>query len=134
MKIHGACHCRAITFEADVDPADVTICHCTDCQSLTGSAYRVSVPADARDFTLRTGRPRLYVKTGDSGAPRIQAFCADCGTPLYTHADEDPPRRYGLRVGTLAERAALPPHKQKWCRSALPWSMSIERLPRRDGE
>jgi hypothetical protein len=39
MKIDGHCHCGQITFEAEVDPTALTICHCTDCQTLTGSAF-----------------------------------------------------------------------------------------------
>ena len=44
MKITGACHCGAITIEGEADPEKVGICHCTDCQTGTGSAFRVSVP------------------------------------------------------------------------------------------
>ena len=31
MKVDGACHCGSIRYEAEVDPAKVIICHCTDC-------------------------------------------------------------------------------------------------------
>jgi hypothetical protein len=47
LKIDGGCHCGLITYEAEVDPEHVEICHCTDCQSLSGSAFRVFVPASA---------------------------------------------------------------------------------------
>ena len=40
MKIEGGCHCGGIRFEAEVDPAAVVICHCTDCQTFSGSAFR----------------------------------------------------------------------------------------------
>jgi hypothetical protein len=40
MKVEG---CGQITFEAEINPEAVRICHCTDCQTLTGSAYRVNV-------------------------------------------------------------------------------------------
>src|SRR6516225_1651852 len=57
MKIDGHCHCGAITFEAEVDPNALTICHWTDCQTLTGSAFRINIPARAEHFVLR-GTPR----------------------------------------------------------------------------
>jgi hypothetical protein len=44
MKVDGACHCGAITVEGEIDPGQVVICHCTDCQTGTGSAFQVSVP------------------------------------------------------------------------------------------
>lgn len=129
MQVHGSCHCRNIRFEAEVDAEDTTICHCTDCQKLTGSAYRVSVPAAEGSFRLLAGEPRIYVKTGDNGARRAQAFCPNCGSPLYTYAVDDP-RIYGLRAGGIAEREALVPRRQKWCRSALRWTSDISGLPR----
>ena len=48
MKIDGGCHCGDITFEAEADPANTSICHCTDCQQLTGTAFRTSIRAAAR--------------------------------------------------------------------------------------
>ena len=44
MKVEGACHCGRIAFEAEIDPARVSVCHCADCQTLTGSAFRLAVP------------------------------------------------------------------------------------------
>ncbi len=127
MNVHGGCHCRAIRYEATVDPSRTTICHCTDCQQLTGSAYRVSVPAAEGSFRLVAGEPSIYVKVGDAGSRRAQAFCATCGSPLYTY-DADAPKIVGLRVGCLDERAALPPTRQKFCASALSWTQDLSNL------
>jgi hypothetical protein len=128
MKVHGRCHCGGITYEAEVDPARVSACHCTDCQVLSGSAYRVSVPAPRETFRM-SGTPATYLKTAESGNKRVQAFCPQCGTPIYSSATVDPPM-YSLRVGTLDERAQLPPQRQIWCRSALDWAMDIHELPK----
>ena len=125
MKVEGRCHCGSIRYEAQVDPSKVTICHCTDCQTLSGSPYRASVPAAAATFKLRSGSPKTYIKTADSGAKRCHAFCADCGSPVYSCAVSDPPF-YSLRVGCLAQRAQLPPGKQIWCQSAVGWSMNVD--------
>ncbi|QNM97603.1 GFA family protein [Chitinimonas koreensis] len=134
MQIHGRCHCGSIRYQADVDPERTTICHCTDCQKLTGSAYRVSVPAEGGSFQLLAGTPTIYVKLGDSGARRAQAFCPNCGSPLYTYDADQEPKAYGLRVGCIEERVALVPRKQKWCRSALGWTDSLAGMERRDAE
>ena len=124
MHVNGGCHCGRIRYEADVDPALVSACHCTDCQVLSGSAYRVSVRAPAATFKLTSGSPKTYIKTADSGNRRVHAFCADCGAPVYACAPTDPPF-YSLRVGGLQQRAQLPPRQQIWCRSALPWSSDL---------
>jgi len=54
MEIDGGCHCGNITYGAEIDPETVGICHCTDCQSLSGSAFRVSVRASKDGFRLRS--------------------------------------------------------------------------------
>ena len=78
MKIDGSCACGTITVEGEADPADVSICHCTDCQTGTGSAFRVSVLGARRPSFKMTGTPKDYLKlTADSGTPRIQAFCPE---------------------------------------------------------
>ena len=128
MKVQGSCHCKRIRYEADVDPALVSLCHCTDCQMLTGSGYRVSVPAKKESFVLLAGQPKVYIKTADSGARRAHSFCPDCGAPVHSSAEFDPPT-YSLRVGCLDQRAALPPKKQIWCGSGLPWSRNLAGLP-----
>src|SRR4051794_19880556 len=119
MKVDGRCHCGAIAFEAEVDPDRVTLCHCTDCQNLTGTAFRTTVPAPVETFVLKSGTPRTYLKTtAESGHVRIQAFCGNCGTPIYACAAENPVT-YGSRVGTLAQRLQLRPTRQIWWRSAM---------------
>ena len=80
MKIDGACHCRSITYEAEVDPDEVEICHCTDCQPLSASAFRVVVPVPAKDFRILTGTPKNYTQTAESGRKRWMGFCPECGT------------------------------------------------------
>lgn len=132
MKVQGSCHCGRITYEADVDPARVNLCNCTDCQVLSGSAFRVSVPAAKGAFRLLGGQPNFYIKTADSGNRRRHAFCPDCGTPVFATADTDDPPGYTLRVGGLAQRASLPPTSRTWCRSTLPWSQDVSKVPGRD--
>jgi hypothetical protein len=124
MKVEGRCHCGHITYEAEVDPDTVSICHCTDCQTLTGSAFRATIQAPAESFVLRTGQPKIYIKTADSGTRRAHAFCPECGTPIYAAAPNDTPR-YSLRVGAIVQRAQLRPIRQIWCGSALPWAMDL---------
>src|SRR5215213_7333878 len=111
MKVRGSCHCERIVYEAEVDTESVQLCNCSDCQMLTGSAFRVSAHAPASTFRL-TGEPKVYVKTADSGARRRHAFCPDCGTPVYSSADTDRPPSYSLRVGCLDRRAELAPKKR----------------------
>lgn len=128
MHVTGHCHCGQISFEADIDPAKVGICHCTDCQVLSGTAYRATVPTLPGTLKL-TGNLSTYLKVADSGTRRRQAFCPTCGSPIYATSDEDKPSVFGLRIGALDQRAELAPRRQIWCRSALPWSQDVKDLP-----
>ena len=109
MKVDGICHCGNIRYEAEVDLAKVVICHCTDCQTLSGSAFRTVVLTNEGTFRLLSGEPKVYVKVGDSGNKREQTFCPDCGSPIYSATVEDGAKVVSLRVGTLRQRAELVP-------------------------
>ena len=128
MKIDGGCHCGRISYEADINPDYVIICHCTDCQTLSGAPYRVTVPVKAENFKLH-GQPKIYIKTADSGNKRALAFCSDCGSAIYSTSLENRVV-FSLRLGTVNQRAQLAPKHQGWCRSALPWAMDIGHIPR----
>ena len=122
MKVDGRCHCGRIRFEAEADPEAVGVCHCSDCQTLTGSVFRANVQVPAASFVLH-GQPKIYLKTADSGRQRAHAFCPDCGTPIYAAAPKDTPT-YSLRIGTLRQRAQFGvPKRQIWCDSAVPWAV-----------
>lgn len=124
MQVDGSCHCGEIAFRAEVDPNSLTVCHCTDCQMMSGSAFRANISCPADEFRLIRGEPKTYVKLADSGARRATAFCGNCGTQLYAHA-ADGPSAYSLRSGTLTQRASFKPRIQIWHRSALPWARDV---------
>ena len=130
MKVDGGCACGAIKVEAEADPEKTNMCHCTDCQTATGTAFRVSVPVSGATLKL-TGKPATYLKTtADSGNPRLQAFCGTCGSPLYsTSPGEGVQPMYMLRVGILRQRDQFVPRRQIWWRSARNWITQIASVP-----
>jgi hypothetical protein len=132
MKVDGRCHCGYITYEAEVDPANVLICHCSDCQTLSGSAFRTVAMTREGTFKLLSGELKIYVKTGESGTQRPQSFCPECGTPIYSTAAGDGPKVHSLRVGTIRQRGELVPRAQWWCRSAQRWLADIPRIDKVD--
>jgi len=134
MKVQGRCHCGEITYEAEVERGSVSVCHCRDCQMLTGSAFRANVAAPADRFRILTGKPREYVKVADSGAQRVHAFCATCGSPVYSCAAQNP-QSYSLRLGALSERDALGrPARQIWTRRRLSWMPKLDGVPEIEGQ
>ena len=132
MKIDGQCHCGSIRYEAEIDPERVSICHCTDCQMLTGSAYRVTALTSRENIRLTGNPPKLYVRTGENGRKRLQYFCPDCGSPVFTTGEGDEAEEWGIRWGSIRQRRDLAPKRQIWCRSALAWIDGVHDLPGRE--
>ena len=133
MKIEGSCVCGNVHLEGEADPSKTQICHCTDCQRGSGSAFRISILTPG-DSLKMTGRYSTYVKTtADSGTPRVQAFCPHCGTHLYsTTQGEGQQPTYMVRVGILNQRDQLIPQKQNWFRSARSWVLNIDGIPKNE--
>jgi hypothetical protein len=134
MKIDGACHCGSITYEAEIDPAEVYLCHCTDCQAISGSPFRWAVPVPEAAFRLLAGSPRTYVKTTARGTQSHQLFCPDCASPIYSRSVGAEPRMVNLRLGTARQRDALRPRAQYWCRSAQSWAVVADPTGRQETE
>lgn len=134
MFVNGSCHCGQIKFEAEVKPRDLQICHCSDCQILTGTAFRTTVPACPEQFKLLEGEPTIYLKIADSGSRRRHAFCGNCGTPVYRMPTDNNPN-YSLRIGNLDQRLEFEfPARQIWSRRRWRWITNIAEIQEVDGQ
>ena len=132
MKIDGGCYCGLIRYEAEVDPASVVICHCSDCQTFSGSAFRTVVLTKPDTFRLLAGTPKVFVKTAESGNKRQQTFCGECATPIYSAPGDGDTKVVVLRVGSIRQRAELVPQDQYWSRSAPPWLASLPSIGKQE--
>ena len=130
MKIDGNCHCGFIKYEAEIDLNNVIICHCTDCQILSASAFRTVARVEDSSFNLLSGDPKIYIKIGGSGNKREQAFCAECGSALYATSVGDGPKVDSIRLGTATQRDQLVPKRQLWTSSALSWLPDLDSIPK----
>ncbi len=128
MKIDGGCHCGYVTIEAEADPETTTICNCTDCQTMSGAPLRAVISTRPGTFVLRSGQPKEYRKTADSGAVRPQGFCPRCGTAIYSTSDGDDPKAYNIRVGVLRQRNELVPRRQAFVRSQQLWVTDLDSI------
>ncbi len=81
---------------------------------------------------LLSGEPKIYVKASESGNRREQAFCPDCGTPIYSAPPGNVAKVVSLRVGTIHQREQLPPTDQYWFRSAQKWLQNLSAIKRMD--
>ena len=127
MHINGKCHCGAVSFKAEIDPSRVMVCHCSDCQVLSGAPFRAVALAAYETLSVQ-GATKSYVKVAQSGNRRAQVFCPECGTPLWATAPENP-TSVVVRLGCVQQRSQLRPSVQIWQHSALPWLGELGSVP-----
>lgn len=130
MQIDGECLCGHIRYEATIDPSAVRICHCTQCQVHSSSAFRFGVLVHRDQFRLLKGQLKTYIKTAESGVQRAMLFCPECGTSIYGASVTEESVNYSLRLGTARQRDVLKPAIQMWARSELPWVSCLTEIPR----
>ena len=130
MQIDGGCLCGHITYEAIVDPDKIVICHCTDCQTHSGTAFGVVVGVADGQFQLLSGTLKTFEKIAESGTRRALAFCPECGTRIHATTVGDGSAFFGLRVGTVNQRDQLTPKLQVWARSAQGWLEELASIPK----
>ena len=129
MHVTGSCHCGAIRIEAEAKEDWVALCYCTDCQKFSGSAFRGRVQALRETMNVTNGNPKTYVKVGESGLRRVQAFCPDCGTSLYADYPDEHIPYVTLSLGFLDQREHLVPKVRLWRRSTLQWVERLDEAP-----
>lgn len=130
MKVDGGCFCRHVTYEAVVDPETAAICHCTDCQTHSGTAYGVVVGIVDGAFTLLSGDLKTHEKIADSGTVRALAFCPECGTRIHAKTVGEGSSFFGLRAGTVRQRDLMVPKRQVWSGSAQSWVGDLSAIPK----
>jgi hypothetical protein len=113
--IEGGCLCGRVRYSADAEPTFVGVCHCTDCQKFTGSAFATVVGVPATALKLKT-----FTKLGDSGKAIHRRFCPECGSGIVDEADALPGMTI-ISVGTLDDPSWVKPHSQIYCDSAQSW-------------
>lgn len=77
---------------------------------------------------MTKGEARVFHSTGDSGADVGRAFCAECGTPLWSVPAHEP--FLPVKLGALDDSSDLMPGLHIYVDSAAPWHLIHEGLPR----
>ena len=100
-KISGGCLCGSLRYSSDAEPIMTAVCHCTDCQKQSGSAFSVNVGVPEASIALSGDTVGKYDVIGASGQTVSRYFCTTCGSPIHTV----PEAFGGLAVG--ADRIEL---------------------------
>ena len=129
----GGCQCGAVRYRVEGEPRGLAVCHCTECQRQSGSAFGMSLIVPRESFQLLRGEPKTFTRTADSGRLVECAFCPACGTRVY-HAPEAMRDTLNLKPGTLDDTSWLTPRVHVWTQEKQPWVVIPEGLSRFEGQ
>jgi hypothetical protein len=97
----GGCLCGAIRYSVSAAPVRVTICHCTFCQKITGSAYLVEPVFRKEDVSFSGTVTKVFVHCSDSSHKKVTVhFCETCATKICLDLERFPDV-WGLFGGTF---------------------------------
>jgi hypothetical protein len=111
--------CGAVGYRVTEEPLTFYACHCTDCQTRSGSAFGLSLWVRRDAIEITKGEAALHVSTIGSKV-RKRRICAQCGTNLFSEPREGSTTAI-VRPGTLDDTSWLHPVAHIWTRSAQPW-------------
>ena len=117
----GGCQCGEISYELLGSPIALYRCHCTVCQTASGSAFGMSMWVKNDDFKLTSGIPKSFIRTADSGAKVESFFCDACGVRIYAKAAGFNSEHIILKPGTLQNTNDLNPSAEVWLKSKQDW-------------
>ena len=116
----GGCACGAIRYRLLEDPLELHICHCTDCQRVSGSAFVMSMATQRKSLEVVRGETTTVEFDTPEGIHRREQRCPACESRLWSQPQAFPEIRT-LRPGTLDDHGWLRPIAHIWTRSAQPW-------------
>jgi hypothetical protein len=68
LPLLGGCACGAIRYEITTFPQLLYACHCTDCQTQSGSAFALNMPVDTNALRFVKGEPKGGIRSPRNGA------------------------------------------------------------------
>lgn len=128
--ITGQCFCSKIKYKITAPIIKSGICHCLDCQRLTGGSSWpfIIVPSNS---LYTEGIFKEISRTGSSGKKVHVGFCSVCGTTLFGKPELWPHIRT-ISVSSLDDRTLHIPNMHVWVKDAAPWVLFDAKTPQFD--
>lgn len=130
---NGGCACGAVRYRVTAEPLISYLCHCTECQRRTSSAFGLNMQVPAESLEITQGEPTSRTRTADSGNELALNFCGECGTTLFSVPGARPQVRV-IYCGTLDDPSWVPVKLHIWSESALPWAIGDDGVERVVGQ
>jgi len=117
--IDGACQCGQIRYKVHALPLWVGVCHCTECQKLSASAFSIKLVLSSSALEV-SGEEAHWERLSNNGNRNIAHFCPTCGNRIY-HSNPDEPDIVRLKGGTLPDTRIVKPTAHIWTSEKQDW-------------
>ena len=138
LPCEGGCLCGEVRYRLTDDPVTCYACHCTDCQTATGSAFGLTMICQAAHLVSIGVAPEgVEIELPDGRSKRANR-CARCLVNVWG-APRALPHVLSLHPGTLDDVSWATPIGHMWTRSAQSWvvldpaMVQFERQPDPEG-
>ncbi|MCB1516964.1 MAG: GFA family protein [Hyphomicrobiaceae bacterium] len=134
----GGCQCGTVRYELTGLPIVFYLCHCSECQKQSSSAFGESLRVRAKDLKIE-GDLAERERISPSGKSVVGQFCPKCGTRLF-HRRAGYAENLNIKAGTLDDTSWLRPAGHIWTLSKQTWfqigpdEISYERQPENDDD
>ncbi|KAL1668079.1 Mss4-like protein [Schizophyllum commune] len=111
LKYHGSCLCGAVQYELTGEPFTHLVCHCVNCQKVTGSAFASNVFFNKEQVSVIKGKEALKEYADphtQSGKPYHRAFCGKCGSFVLGFPEQNP------KIAIVASGSLDAEYQGKW--------------------
>jgi hypothetical protein len=127
--LDGGCACGMVRYRLKDLPMFVHCCHCTSCQTETGSAFVLNALIEADRVEAIAGAPEPVMTPSETGKGQQIWRCPDCRVAVWSNYGGANDALRFVRIGTLDVPAALPPDVHIYTRSKLPWVTLPDGVP-----
>lgn len=127
-RLSGQCACGQIRYSVASAPKFSLVCHCRQCQRITGTGHAAQF-AVPEDETQLSGELSFYNLTADSGSTVSSGFCINCGNPVLKRTSSMPDMLL-FHAATLDDPSVFKPDMVVFEDTAQPWDHVDPNIPR----
>ncbi len=122
----GRCLCEEVEFTVSGSFGEVRYCHCSQCRRVSGSAFSANAKVSKKHWNINKGNELINEFEHKPGIHR--AFCANCGSPVYSRLDSDP-ENIRVRLGSFDSVMDVKVTGHVWVSSKASWYDIEDSLP-----